>query len=83
LIQQALAKDITVRVHSEGDHTQAIQASKILFGQSTEEELRSLSNKDFEEIFEGVPTKKINRAVLRDGIDVMKLFVDETSFFPF
>jgi len=82
LLQQALAKDITVRVHSEEDYQQAIRASKILFGQSTEEELRSLSNKDFEEIFEGVPTKRLSRSVFTDGIDVMKLFVDETSFFP-
>lgn len=57
-LQQALAKDITVRVHSAEDYQAALRASKILFGHTTEDELRSLSNRDFEEIFEGVPTKK-------------------------
>lgn len=82
LLQQALAKDITIRVHSEEDYNHAIRASKILFGQSTGEELRSLSDRDFEEIFEGVPAKKITKSLLEQGIDVMQLMVDETQFFP-
>lgn len=82
LLQQALAKDITTRVHSEEDYLHAIRASKILFGQSTEEELHTLSNRDFEEIFEGVPSRKLSKSIFEDGIEVMKLFVDETQFFP-
>jgi tyrosyl-tRNA synthetase len=82
LLQQALAKDITIRVHSAEDYNQAIRASKILFGQSTGEELRTLSDRDFEEIFEGVPSRKISRSLLEEGIDVMQLMVEETQFFP-
>lgn len=82
LLQQALAKDITIRVHSMEDYNQAIRASKILFSQSTGEELRTLSDRDFEEIFEGVPSRKISRTLLEEGIDVMKLMVEETQFFP-
>ncbi|MBA3647621.1 MAG: tyrosine--tRNA ligase [Chitinophagales bacterium] len=82
LLQQVLAKDITIRVHSEDDYQQALQASKILFGQATAEELRSLSNRDFEEIFEGVPTTKLSRSDFDNGMEVMKLLVDETHFFP-
>ncbi len=82
LLQQALAKDITIRVHSMEDYNQAIRASKILFSQSTGEELRTLSDRDFEEIFEGVPSRKISRSLLEEGIDVMKLMVEETQFFP-
>ncbi|MEO6168411.1 MAG: tyrosine--tRNA ligase [Chitinophagales bacterium] len=82
LLQQALAKDMTIRVHSEDDYLQAIRASKILFGQSTGEELHSLNDRDFEEIFEGVPSKKISKSLLDEGIDVMQLMVDETQFFP-
>lgn len=63
LLQQALAKDITIRVHSAEDYNQAIRASKILFGQSTGDELRTLSDRDFEEIFEGVPSRKISRSL--------------------
>ncbi|MBK9732444.1 MAG: tyrosine--tRNA ligase [Chitinophagaceae bacterium] len=82
LLQQALAKDITIRVHSAEDYNQAIRASKILFGQSTGEELQLLTDRDFEEIFEGVPTKKISRSLLENGLEVMKLLVDETQFLP-
>jgi tyrosyl-tRNA synthetase len=67
LLQQTLSKDITTRVHSEADYEQALRASKILFGQSTEDELRSLTDRDFEEIFDGVPTRKINRSVFDEG----------------
>lgn len=82
LLQQALAKDITIRVHSEDDYNHAIRASKILFGKSTDTELLSLSNRDFEEIFEGVPSKKIAKSLLVEGMEVMQLMVDETQFFP-
>src|SRR5690606_29742429 len=41
-LQQALAEDITVRVHSRAALDQAIKASGILFGNSTTEELQSL-----------------------------------------
>jgi tyrosyl-tRNA synthetase len=81
-LQQALAKDITVRVHSAKDYEAALRASKILFGQTTEDELRALSNLDFEKIFEGVPTKKMSKTFFDGGADMMKLLVDETKFFP-
>jgi len=80
-LQQALAKDITVRVHSAEDYAAALRASKILFGQSTGDELRALSNLDFEKIFEGVPVKKMSKTLFDEGVDVIKLLVDETGFF--
>lgn len=82
LLQQALAKDITIRVHSADDYEQAIRASEILFGQTTGDALKLLTDRDFEEIFEGVPTKKISKSLLDNGLEVMKLLVDETQFFP-
>ncbi|HYV95783.1 MAG TPA: tyrosine--tRNA ligase [Chitinophagales bacterium] len=81
-LQQKLAEDITVRVHSREDYDAAVRASGILFGKSTGDDLHSLSNRDFEEIFEGVPTKKLSKSLFENGIDVMKLLVDDTQFFP-
>jgi tyrosyl-tRNA synthetase len=46
-LQKALAEDITVRVHGEDALNVALAASKILFGKSTEDDLKSLSEKDF------------------------------------
>lgn len=81
-IQEALAKDITVRVHSAHDYNTAVRASKILFGQSTAQDLHALSNRELEEIFEGVPVKKLSRDIFESGVDAMKILVDITKFFP-
>lgn len=35
LLQKAMAKDITIRVHSERDYEMALKASELLFGKST------------------------------------------------
>lgn len=61
-LQQALAEDITVRVHSKEALDQAIKASAILFGNSTTEELRSIDEEMLLSVFEGVPRTSIARA---------------------
>lgn len=58
-LQMALAKDITIRVHSEEEYNAAVKASSILFGTSTTEDLKSLSTETFLSVFEGVPTSNI------------------------
>lgn len=55
VLQKALAKDVTVRVHSEEDYNTAVKASEILFGRSTSEDLKTLSENDFLDVFGGVP----------------------------
>jgi tyrosyl-tRNA synthetase len=60
-LQQVLAKDITVRVHSASDYENAIKASNILFGNSTTEELQSLDEDTLLSVFEGVPQVSITR----------------------
>src|SRR6188768_3198898 len=62
-LQQALAEDITVRVHSRADYDQAVKASNILFGNSTTEELVSLDEETLLAVFEGVPQASITRSV--------------------
>jgi len=81
-LQKALAKDITVRVHSEDDYNFAVKASEILFGNSALETLKSLSNEQFEMVFEGVPRIFINKTELENGINVLELLEDKTKFFP-
>ncbi len=61
-LQQVLAEDITVRVHSKEDFDQAVKASSILFGNSTTEELRSLDEDTLLAVFEGVPQTTISKA---------------------
>lgn len=61
-LQQALAKEITIRVHSEADYDQAVKASNILFGNSTAEDLQGLDKDTLLAVFEGVPLAPIARA---------------------
>ena len=79
-LQKALAEDITVRVHSAEALQTAISASNILFGKSTSEDLKSLSEQDFFSIFDGVPQATISRAEFGDGISIIDALAAKTGF---
>jgi tyrosyl-tRNA synthetase len=55
VLQKSLAKDITIRVHSEEDFHTAVKASEILFGKSTTDDLKSINEATLLSVFEGVP----------------------------
>ena len=82
VLQKALAKDITIRVHSEADYTAAVEASEILFGKGTAESLQKLSEEDFLSIFEGVEQYEIVKSDLETGIDVVEFVTEKTKIFP-
>ena len=72
-LQQELAKDVTIRVHSQEDYEMAVKASSILFGRSTTEELSSIDEKTLLSVFDGVPQIQIDRSALEAGPDVTTL----------
>ncbi len=82
LLQKELAKDITIRVHSEADFKTAVDASEILFGKATTEALKNLSEELFLQVFEGVPQSEIATSELTVGINVVELLSDKTQIFP-
>lgn len=79
-LQKALAEDITIRVHGEDALNTAIAASKILFGKSTEEDLRSLSEADFLSVFEGVPQAAVSRKEIEEGLGIIDALSARTGF---
>ena len=82
ILQKALAKDITVRVHSEKDYEAAVAASEILFGKGTTETLQQLDKETLKSVFEGVPTFEISRDLLKgEGINIVELTAAETTMF--
>ncbi len=81
-LQKALAKEITVMVHSEEDYAAAVEASNILFGNSTSDVLRKLDEDTLLSVFEGVPQFEISKAELVSGIKAAELFVEKTAVFP-
>ncbi len=82
ILQKALAKDLTVRVHSQADYEAAVNASEILFGKGTAESLANLSEKMFLAVFEGVPQVEIPRELIDNGTGVIDFLSDHTNIFP-
>jgi len=81
IIQKALAKDITIRVHSEEDYNAAVEASTILFGKGTTETLRNLSEDMLLSVFEGVPQAEISIDEIKNGIGIIELLAEKTKIF--
>jgi tyrosyl-tRNA synthetase len=81
LLQKALAKDITCRVHSEEEYNGAVEASQILFGNGTTDTLKNLSENMLLSVFEGVPQCEVNKNELSKGIPVLEFLADSTGIF--
>jgi tyrosyl-tRNA synthetase len=81
LLQQRLAKEVTILVHSEVDYNNAVAASAILFGKSTAEDLKQLPEKVFLDVFDGVPSAEVSRARYDEGLDMIAALAAETGFF--
>ena len=81
-LQKALAEEITVRVHSQADLDNALAASQILFGKSTEDQLRSLDRATLESVFEGVPQFELAASDLEGGLDIVEALAEHTAVFP-
>ncbi len=82
VLQKALAKNITTRVHSKEDYEAAVEASEILFGKGTKEQLQKLSEDDFLAIFEGVEQFEIKKSIIESGINIVDLLAEVTKVFP-
>lgn len=79
LLQKALAKDLTIRVHSQQEYEAALEASEILFGKSTTDALKKLSEKMFLAVFEGVPQSEINREDL--NVSIVDFLSEKTGIY--
>ena len=79
LLQKTIAKEVTILVHSEADYKNAVKASSILFGKSTADDLKSLDEQTFLDVFSGVPQAEISRTQIDEGFDIVSAFA-ETGF---
>ena len=79
-LQKLLAKEITVMVHGREEYEKAVSASEMLFGNATSEALKSLDEKTFLQVFEGVATFEVPASTLPAGI--IDLLSVATGIFP-
>jgi len=82
ILQKELAKEITIRIHSEEEYRSAVEASEILFGKGTTETLRKLPEDTLLAIFEGVPRPGISMTDLSKGIPVIEFLSEKTGILP-
>jgi tyrosyl-tRNA synthetase len=82
ILQKALAKEVTIRVHNEEDYNAAIEASEILFGKATAEALTKIDEATFLAVFDGVPTFNLDKKLLVAGVQLEDLLVVHTDIFP-
>jgi len=82
ILQKALAKEITIRVHSEEEYQSAVEASGILFGKGTTETLRKLPESTLLAIFEGVPRCEIPMTTINESLLLIDLLTVSTNIFP-
>jgi len=81
VLQKALAKDITIRVHSEEDYFAALEASEILFGKGTTETLKRLNEKTLLDVFEGIPQSEIAKSEIAKRINIVDFLSEHTKIF--
>ena len=79
ILQKTIANEITTRVHSKEDLEMAVLASKILFGRSTSDDLKTLDEETFLSVFEGVPQFKLSKEDLNLGI--LDIMAEKTKIF--
>ena len=80
ILQNHLADSLTKLIHGDKELQNSVKASKILFGKSSEDDLKSVDPSTIMEIFEGVPKSTISSQKLKAGIDIEILLSKETNF---
>ena len=80
ILQKSLAEELTTRVHGERALEMALEASQILFGKSTAENLKRLNERDFLEIFSGVEQAEVDRSILNEGVNIVDFLSESTNF---
>jgi tyrosyl-tRNA synthetase len=80
LLQKKIGEEVTIMTHGQEAFDNAIKASQILFGKSTSEDLKSLDEQTFLDIFEGVPQATISKEDIDNGLDMIGALAAKTGF---
>jgi len=80
LLQKKIGEEVTTMTHGKEAYDNAIKASNILFGKSTSEDIKSLDEQTFLDVFEGVPQALISKEDIDNGLDMIGALAAKTSF---
>ncbi|MBO4571890.1 MAG: tyrosine--tRNA ligase [Bacteroidales bacterium] len=79
-LQKLLAKEITIMVHGKAEYDKALKASQILFGKATADDLKSLDERTFLSVFDGVPQYSLSKSLF--PCDIIETLAITTDVFP-
>jgi tyrosyl-tRNA synthetase len=80
LLQKRLAQEVTTIVHSVEDFENAEKASNILFSKTFKQDIKTLNEKTFLDVFEGVPQAELSKSDLEEGLDMIAALSAKTNF---
>ncbi|OUR94664.1 tyrosine--tRNA ligase [Flavobacteriales bacterium 34_180_T64] len=80
ILQKRLAEEVTTFVHSKSDFENAQRASRILYSKSFKEDIKTLDEATFLEVFEGVPQSEIAQSEFNEGLDMIAALSAKTNF---
>lgn len=80
LLQKKIGEEVTVMTHGKEAYENAIKASNILFGKSTADDLKSLDEQTFLDVFDGVPQASVSAQEIEDGLDMIGALAAKTGF---
>ena len=80
LLQKKIGEEVTTMTHGKEAYDNAIKASNILFGKSTSDDIKSLDEQTFLDVFEGVPQALVSKEDIDNGLDMIGALAAKTSF---
>lgn len=80
LLQKKIGEEVTVMTHGRKAYEKAIAASNILFGKSTSNDIKSLDEQTFLDVFDGVPQATVSKEEIETGLDMIGALAAKTNF---
>ncbi|HTN21487.1 MAG TPA: tyrosine--tRNA ligase [Pelobium sp.] len=81
VLQKALARDVTERVHGAEALQTALSTTDFLFGNGSLDFLKTMTEQQVLEVFEGIAQFEVSKAEFEQGVDMPTLLADRTSIF--
>ena len=79
-MKRLLAEELTLRVHSQADYEAVLKVSELLFNKkASKETLLALDENSLATVAEEIPSFKISKAQLGDGLNIVDLMAEATT----
>lgn len=79
ILQKRLAQELMILVHSQEDLDRAIFSSAAFFSKDMTN-LKTLSVKELEAVFEGIPVAEVSKSDIEAGVEIIAFLNEKTGF---